>query len=293
VGLAGEPGHLTDPGQQPGSTRRADPVQIGQGGAGGGEQRIEFLVRLLLALAGPFQVADQLGGDPASCLARSIPRAGPGQQRPGLSCRQVLLRPAGDQPGQQRCSWETIRVWSSPRERRRSARIRSTASCWSPATRRRPGIRVAASATECASVASVLRPCPVANTRVRRTAWAAHPPRPRPRPAAGSRCAGRCPDSPRSPRSAPATAAPLPHRPVAGRVGGIPAPARDGLIAGHDLDRGRTLVRVHPDDHLVHPSPPTRSCCACRARRALLLRAGQTPLEPLPAHCGTRSAQAR
>jgi hypothetical protein len=38
---------------------------------------------------------------------------------------------------------------------------------------------------------------------------------------------------------------------------------------------------------------PARFCCDLRARRAPLLRAEQTPLEPLLAHCGTRSAQAR
>jgi hypothetical protein len=37
------------------------------------------------------------------------------------------------------------------------------------------------------------------------------------------------------------------QRPVAGRVGGEPATADDGLIAGHDLDRDRALVWVHPD----------------------------------------------
>lgn len=41
----------------------------------------------------------------------------------------------------------------------------------------------------------------------------------------------------------------LPHRRVAVAVGVEPAAADDGLVAGHDLDRGRALVRVHPDDH--------------------------------------------
>jgi len=38
---------------------------------------------------------------------------------------------------------------------------------------------------------------------------------------------------------------------------------------------------------------PPRPCCRCRARRAPLLRAEQTPLEPLPAHRGARPAQAK
>ena len=65
-------------------------------------------------------------------------------------------------------------MWSSPTDRRRSARICSTVSCWPSTTRRRPDIRVAASATECASVAPVLRPCTVANTRVRAGQLARH-----------------------------------------------------------------------------------------------------------------------
>ena len=60
-----------------------------------------------------------------------------------------------------------IRVWSSPSARRRSTRTRSSASWSSLTTGRSPLIRVPTRATECASVASVLRPCPVAKTRAR------------------------------------------------------------------------------------------------------------------------------
>ncbi|MET7951641.1 hypothetical protein [Micromonospora sp. NPDC005324] len=41
------------------------------------------------------------------------------------------------------------------------------------------------------------------------------------------------------------------HRRVAVAVGVEPAAADDGLIAGHDLDRGGALMRVHPDDHTI------------------------------------------
>jgi hypothetical protein len=58
VRLGGEPGHVTDLGQQPGGAGGAYPVQVRQGGASGGEQRIEFFVRILLALVDAFQVAD-------------------------------------------------------------------------------------------------------------------------------------------------------------------------------------------------------------------------------------------
>ena len=35
-------------------------------------------------------------------------------------------------------------------------------------------------------------------------------------------------------------------------IGAVPAAARYRLIGGHDLDRGRPLMRVHPDDDLAH-----------------------------------------
>ena len=97
------------------------------------------------------------------------------------------------------------------RDRRRSARIRSTISCWSATTGRSPAMRVATSATECASVASVLRPWPRRQTPAPGLTASAARPRPaHRRRAAGWRGAGRCPGSPRSPRSAPASAWPLP-----------------------------------------------------------------------------------
>jgi hypothetical protein len=41
------------------------------------------------------------------------------------------------------------------------------------------------------------------------------------------------------------------HRRIPRSVSAVPAAAHDGLITGHDLDRGRVLVRVHPDDDLT------------------------------------------
>jgi hypothetical protein len=57
------------------------------------------------------------------------------------------------------------------------------------------------------------------------------------------------------------------HRREAGLVGGEPAVPDDLLAGGHDLDRDRALVRVHPDHHwcaavvvtflaLAHREPP-------------------------------------
>lgn len=56
---------------------------------------------------------------------------------------------------------------SSPSDRRRSTRSRRTASCSSLTTGRSPAIRVPTNAMEWASVASVLRPCPVVKARIR------------------------------------------------------------------------------------------------------------------------------
>jgi hypothetical protein len=74
----------------------------------------------------------------------------------------------------------------------------------------------------------------------------------------------------------------LEHGLVAGGVGAEPALGEDVLAVVDDLDRRRSFVRIHPDDHMAHgvlldPTEPMP------ARRAALLRAGQTPLEPLPA----------
>ena len=99
--LVGEPGHVTDLDQQPGGAGGTDPVQGGQRGAGGLEQFVQFLVGGLLALVDAFQVADQLGGDPAAGLARGIAGTDPGQQGLGLGRGQVLLRTAGDELQQQ------------------------------------------------------------------------------------------------------------------------------------------------------------------------------------------------
>ena len=77
------------------------------------------------------------------------------------------LAPPGISSSSSACTWDTMRVWSSPSDRRRSTRTRSTVSCSSFTTGRNPAIRVPTRATEWASVASVLRPWPVAKTRAR------------------------------------------------------------------------------------------------------------------------------
>ena len=159
-----EPGDVADLDQQPRGAGGADAVQVQQGGAGRG---------------------DQLRSVPCSrpsCARRSARGRRPARPRPDVgSCRRrrVVARvasralacaadrsffaPPGISSSSRWCSWEILRVCSSPRERRRSTSSRRTASCSSLTTGRSPAIRVPTSATECASVASVLRPCPVAN----------------------------------------------------------------------------------------------------------------------------------
>jgi hypothetical protein len=47
----------------------------------------------------------------------------------------------------------------------------------------------------------------------------------------------------------------LEHRRIPGLVGAVPSHPEHLTAVVDDLDRGRTLVRVHPDDH-THPVPP-------------------------------------
>ena len=141
-----------------------------------------------------------------------------------------------------------IRVWSSPSEARRSTSSRRTASCWSLTTGRSPDIRVPTSATEWASVASVLRPWPGGeDPRSCREHW---------RDVDDLVPFG---DQPHDDVTADAVApfdGPDPVRPLgdvlehrleAGGVGAEAATTQDRFIRSHDLDGHRPLVRVHPD----------------------------------------------
>jgi hypothetical protein len=85
------------------------------------------------------------------------------------------------------------------------------------------------------------------------------------------------------------------HRRIPGGVGGIPAPASDGLITGHDLDRGSALVRVHPDDYLAHLSPPYSTLAVVAGQRGghRYFEQNKPLLSLSPLHGSTRPAQAR
>ena len=74
------------------------------------------------------------------------------------------------------------------------------------------------------------------------------------------------------------------HRRVPGLVRGEPAGRQDRLLVVDDLDGRRQLVGIDPDEHPRHDLPCLPPSLSMDAGRALLLRAGQTPLEP---HTGT------
>jgi hypothetical protein len=130
-------------------------------------------------------------------------------------------------------------------------------------TGRRPAMRVPTRATERASVASVLRPCPVANTRALAESFGGTSMTSSPSASAGvGRCAGRCPDTPRSPDPV----RPLPtigqHGDVAVLVGAEPAATEDVLVRGDRLNRCE----------LQHIFRPRGNVCAYHRRQASILR---------------------
>jgi len=88
-----EPGDVGDFDQEPGSTGRADAVQVEQAGAGRGHQGPELFVGGLPAGVVLLEVGDQLGRESATRLADQVAWSHPRQQRLGLSRRQVLVRP--------------------------------------------------------------------------------------------------------------------------------------------------------------------------------------------------------
>src|SRR5262245_20930476 len=72
----------------------------------------------------------------------------------------------------------------------------------------------------------------------------------------------------------------LPHRGVTAPVGGEPSRTEDVLALVDDLNRGRQLVGIDPDDDSLHECTHALPWTDGTARWASLLRAAQSPLEP-------------
>jgi hypothetical protein len=186
---------------------RADPVDVHQPGAGGGDclgqpplERLELAVQ-------HFQLGQEFGGQRPPGPPGQIPRPDTRQQCLRLQRRQVPGCTAGTSSASSRCSRFSVRFRAWDTSSRRSASSRDTTRSSSSASCRSPRVRSATMAIEWASVASVLRPCPVSNTRTRAASFAgtSHTVS----PSASSRAAnGRpTPLAPSTPTPAPATAA--------------------------------------------------------------------------------------
>ena len=188
-------------------------------------------------------------------------------------------------PGRSSASsaWSRSTVWTRRRvsASRRSVSIRSASSSPSTCSTRRVLVRTATTAIECASWASVLRLWPVSKSRTRAASLAGTSTTCS--PASRSRCASGRP-APLAALDRPDPVRPglrvLPHRGVAGPVGGEPTRPEQLLVLVDDLDRGRQLVGIDPDDDLLHVLLPPVLVPMWTARWALLLRAGQSLLEP-------------
>ena len=176
-----------------------------------------------------------------------------------------------------------LTVWTRRRlsASRRSTSSRSASSSPSTCSTRRVLVRTATAAMECASWASVLRLCPVSNSRTRAASLAGTSTTTS--PASSSRCARERP-APLAPSTAHtrsghalayARIAAYPARSVVNR----PAPSLPFVVVD-DLDRGRQLVGIDPDDDLLHALAPACARTDWTARWAVLLRAGQSLLEP-------------
>ena len=126
--------------EQPGRAGRADAVQVQSASVPVAATQLgQFLVRRLLALVDPLEIADQLGGDPAAGLAGDVPRAHGGQQLLAWAADRYFFAPPGISSSSRWCSWDDLAgVVLARAHRRRSTSTRSTASCSSLMTGRSP-----------------------------------------------------------------------------------------------------------------------------------------------------------
>jgi len=256
-------------------------VQLEQRAAGGLDQVAELGGRGLDPLVDPLQLRDQFRGQLAAGLAHQVTRTDGGQQGFGLGRGQERLGPARDQFDQQPVqpvdregaggSELVTSVHQQPQRDCRAIDLHG-AKTWRAQRDQRDRVRVGG--VGLAALPGGEHPSPRRQLRryvhhrftvgdqplgdVATHSFASfHRPHPvRPPPAGGQQVL------------------------VAVAVGAEPARREDLLRLVEDLDRRRPLVRIHPDCHLCHDPRLLLAIDSLSTRRAALLRAGQTPLEP-------------
>jgi hypothetical protein len=86
----------------------------------------------------------------------------------------------------------------------------------------------------------------------------------------------------------------LPHRGVAGLVGGEPAGPEELLVLVDDLDRGRQLVGIDPDDDVLQVLlPPVSTDRDFEAAQSRAVPSGATPRPRCPTGCRPKVSHTR
>src|SRR4051812_21724338 len=178
----------------------------------------------------------------------------------------------------------TTSVRARPSSSRRSTSSRSATVMSSATTWRRRELRRPATATLCASTGSVLRPWPVSNTRTRADNFGGTSRTVSP---SATRRWATCRADPGAALNGPhpvgELAAGREHLLVAVGVGAEAALELELLASVDDFDRGRPLVRIHPDHHTTHRVASPRSYTVEDGEEGNATSSRAYPLEPLPA----------
>lgn len=224
----GELGHVADAdvGQHAGGHDRPDTRQFHQDRAAVGDHHLQLLRQGPDALLDRDQVAELLGREATAGLPDQV--SGRTEARIALACRAVMSSFACPGVSSARSRWRRLAVWVRAGRAPRGGRPASAA----PLARGRAPAR------------GVL--------------WRG-PRRPRPSARRGRRSSGRarCQATEPGQRTWRARRPPARHRirGIAGFVGGEPTRRQHPLVVVDDLDRGRQLVRVDPDDDSLHVLP--------------------------------------
>ena len=209
------------------------------------------------------ELTDQLGRELAAGAAGQVPRTHRGQQRPGLERGQVPFRAAADEFGEQPVQpVEGLRaaagqlvppVGQQPQHRQVLVDLQ-LAKAAGPQRHHDDGVRVVRVAL--AGMSGVEHP-----DAGGQLGWHVEDPL-----AVGEQPRRHRPASAIGALHRPRPARPLPavpqHRPVAAGIGAEPAGREQHLPLVADLDRGRGLMRIHPDDHAAHTRRSSRRAVA-------------------------------